>query len=346
MSETEAQRLKSEVDSRTKERIYNPVVFSLYDAYVEFGMLDRLVEIVNNVPSINRPPLVHTLSTHVTKEKPVLTYLLAPRKNPNQPDLMGAVVDVLWSVSLMYDDMVDKDTYRAGVKSAWVVYGQSETEETIRAVLEVVFRSLSSHYGERAALLCQEDISLSIGSITRHQSLKLDCNVEELLKNYAERAAFHTHFPISLFYQNGGENFEDCLKALVDLNIAGQILNDLKDFSAEFDWQRDSFSDLRNGLVSLPLKILWDRLGQPDRGRLGTVFGKAQVDRSELAFLWPVLLEVGALTETRDIAKRYFKSSFDAFRSIVGDSGEAIYYQDWIRYKLEQLEKITNNLQI
>jgi len=48
--------LKTELDIKIIERIYNPVVKKLYEAYVGLGIDDELINLIEQLPRLSSPP--------------------------------------------------------------------------------------------------------------------------------------------------------------------------------------------------------------------------------------------------------------------------------------------------
>lgn len=330
--------LRAELDLKTRERIHHPVVKNLYEAYVNLGIRDKLVSLVNQVPTQYQEPLIHTFSAHITKEKPTFIYILSPydTKQDGSAKILSAAVDLLWCVSLMYDDFVDQDQERSGKKAAWIQYGQERTFGSVNAALGVIAKSINFEFGNNSYDLCRYFIDRGVSSIEEHKQLAINCTAEELISNYAKRAEFHTTFPLCLIYKGGTEKRKKALSALEDLNIAGQILNDIKDFLSEYNWNRQGFSDVRNGLVTLPIKYLWEKMDPKEQTFFKGLFGKKALREEESKFIAEAIRKTSALESASNVARVYFTSSLDTFRGIVDDS-EFQYPTEWINYKLAQL---------
>lgn len=333
-----------EIDAQTRERLSHPVVINLYEFYVRTGMLKQLSQIIGQIPQANQEPIVHTLSSHVTKEKPVFVYTLSPQsqRENQRAQTLGACVDLLWCLSLMYDDMADQDTQRSGTSAAWIEFGADATQKSLESGLRAVFQTLANTFGPSAVAACQADINRGIASIQHHKQLPLGTQYEALLLNYQERANFHTSLPVHLLHldtTNSDTHRQKAITAICAVNLGGQILNDIKDFLAQFSWQRPGFSDVRNGLVTVPLNILWQKMGSTDREKFSLIFGKGSLDQPEQDFLLASLSRTGALDLAAQKAEELYRQGFEAFSEVVNPE-ELQYSQAWINYKLEQLRGI------
>lgn len=68
--------IQSIISGEIESRIREPVVKLLYQRYVDYGLLETSTEILSSLPQQYSGPLLHTLRSHVTKEKPILTYAI------------------------------------------------------------------------------------------------------------------------------------------------------------------------------------------------------------------------------------------------------------------------------
>ena len=133
--------LKSILKIRTKKRLNNAVVKELFDAYCQLGIFAKVSEILETVPQEKREPIIYTLGSHVTKEKPVLVYSVLQsikERSGKKASQVAAVVDLLWSLSLIYDDIFDRDLKRSGLPSAWVQFGSDEAYKSAYAGFKAV----------------------------------------------------------------------------------------------------------------------------------------------------------------------------------------------------------------
>ncbi|GIV44972.1 MAG: hypothetical protein KatS3mg035_2095 [Bacteroidia bacterium] len=124
----------------TQERLFTPIVKDLYAEFVRNGTNQALVEILNQIPTEQHLPILHTLTTHVTKEKPVFIYGIGIGNSIdiNKARFVAASTDLLWCLSLMVDDIIDRDHFRADKKTAWRIYGEQTTYKSA----DIAFQTL------------------------------------------------------------------------------------------------------------------------------------------------------------------------------------------------------------
>lgn len=117
------------------------------------------------------------------------------------------------------------------------------------------------------------------------------------------------------------------------------MMNDFKDFYPDYTWMRASFSDIRNGLVTVPIKVLWDNSDHETKKRLRPILSHRFLDRSDSYFVVERLKVSGALKKVMDIImEQYEQGLHDA--QLLADPLAQQYLCVWINYKQEQLREI------
>lgn len=325
----------------TEVKIYNITVKSLFESFCEYGILTNEAGIIDLIPTESQEPIIHTLKSHVTKEKPVMVYsiLRSSGVDLSKCTTISASVDMLWALSIMYDDMLDQDEKRSGESSAWIKYGSDTTFKSAHLGLEAVKRSLVHSCGAESDNKTDDFINKGLISLKTHKTIKIDASIDEILDNYRQRALFHTALPFSLA---GFKNFDTNQRflALENVNLAGQILNDLKDFSPKYFWVRESCSDIRSGLVTVPTKLLFDNLNEQDKNIFLELFGSNQLVDSDKGKIFRMLINYGAYESAITLARNLYNISLNQFKQSV-EPQFLKHAQDWINFKLEQLADLT-----
>jgi hypothetical protein len=189
-----------------------------------------MTDIVSRQPAHLRPPVIHTLTTHVTKEKHVFIYGLSNGSKRDQASKQGIAssVDFLWTLSLIYDDIIDQDSQRAGNTAAWVEYGSDIAMQSVFGGIETATDYIASMSGSESTRLVKTYTKMAIDSVGRQKNLVLGCLPELVVENYKERMGFHTALPIELLFPEPLELKQVASEAITTVNMAGQMLNDLK----------------------------------------------------------------------------------------------------------------------
>lgn len=324
----------------TERKIENETVRVLFSGYCDTGILNEVGNIVDQIPNELREPIIHTLGSHITKEKPMMVYsaLRSKEINDDKAIPISATVDILWALSLMYDDMFDQDKKRAGETSAWVEFGSDITFKSAQAGLEAVKDRLNLAVGSEAGQTVDKYIGKSLVSLKEHRQIKLGTGAECLLTNYSHRSLFHTGLPFALV---GMPTFssDTSFIALDNVNIAGQILNDLKDVSPKYTWIRESFSDIRTGVTTVPIEIMFANLSEHDKENFRTLFGKENLESSEKQSIVDMFNQTKSLDKTIVLAEELYRLCQSGFEKSI--STQYInYINRWLDYKRSQLKEL------
>ncbi|KKS94823.1 MAG: hypothetical protein UW68_C0017G0007 [Candidatus Collierbacteria bacterium GW2011_GWB1_44_6] len=332
--------LVNTIREKTEFRLHDDVVKKLFDAYCNYGILDSVSQILSEVPQRVLEPIIHTLGSHVTKEKPVFTYsvLQSVGQDKKTSVQVGAIVDLLWTLSLMYDDMFDQDLKRSGLPAAWVEFGSDFAYQSAQAGFEAVKKMVSRYFCDDASQVIDKLVVMGIGSLKAHRDLKPGASKSELLDNYRLRALFHTALPFVLIDQVPDDKNVSFL-AIENVNLAGQIMNDLKDVSPKYIWLREGFSDIRSGVMSIPLAILIERLNTEDKTRTLGLFGNGEMSEIDKRFVIDSFVTSGTLADSINMTKEIYNASLDQFHSVLKPEFR-IFIDEWILSKKQQLDNL------
>ena len=324
----------------TERKIENETVRVLFDGYCDTRILNEVGNIVDQIPSELREPIIHTLGSHITKEKPMMVYsaLRSKEISDNKAIPISATVDILWALSLMYDDMFDQDKKRAGETSAWVKFGSDTTFKSAQAGLEAVKDRLNLAVGSEAGQTVDKYIGKSLVSLKEHKQIKLGSGVECLLTNYSHRSLFHTGLPFALV-DIPTFSSETSFIALDIVNIAGQILNDLKDVSPKYAWIRESFSDIRTAVTTVPIEIMFGSLPEHDKEKFKSMFGKANLEDDEKETIINMFSQAKAIDKIVTLAEELYRLCQFGFEKSI-DTQYTDYTNKWINYKRSQLKEL------
>ena len=190
-------------------------------------------------------------------------------------------------------------------------------------------------FGEGSSKQIDKFVGTGLGSLKAHRELKPGVSVGELLNNYRQRALFHCALPFVLINQEPNIDNKGFL-AIENVNLAGQILNDLKDVSPKYIWLRDSFSDMRSGVMSVPFAILLKKLLGEDRAKILGLFGQGQVLENDKQSVIDAFTQSGALADSIKLTKDIYETSLSQFRLVLSTQFY-VYAEKWIGYKLQQL---------
>lgn len=323
-------------------RIYHPTVRLFFEKYLELGLHNKTIEILSGVSSDAQIALVETLRTHVHKEKPVFISLLGNQLGveADQTTSIATAVDLLWAISLIYDDMFDSDYVRSGVQTVWATYGKEKAVAICYEVFEAVMTDLHQNVGVEIASLAQDYVQKGLNSLGEHTHFSLQASTEELYQNYHNRNDFNGVFGVrallNVARNRDPKMDETAIVFIRNLNLASQLLNDLKDIDDFYD---RGYSDIRNGVVTVPILCLYTALSDEEKQTFLELFGsKHGLTTLEQQFVVRMVKKYDAVSSTvRRIFDHYTEAEEIAKKIFSPDTFDLI--QSWIIYKQEPLQR-------
>lgn len=323
-----------------EERINRPVTGLLYERFVQLGLNNKTESLLGDFSNEEVAPVIYTLCTHITKEKPVFVYEIGRSLDLGEEEVSSAavVVDVLWSLSLMMDDIIDDDLKRAGRDSTWVKFGKERTDYSAHLVLDKILNSLKRVYGNDVEKVVMNSIDKAMSSLSSSQVRDFNSEIDNLEDNIDQRADFHCALPAFLLCKNMDER-QDFQDILFLSNRAGQVVNDLKDIVSSSIYGRDIFSDIRGGTLTIPLLFLRENVDGIERGWLEDVFGSGSLSEKEREWLFNLVRD----NLPRERIFNYVNGQYELFLSKVGevvDVDRRGIFKMWSDYKKGQLKML------
>ncbi len=324
-----------------RKRIFTPIIGEFYNEFIRNGTNQTLVKILKRIPAEHHPPILHTLTTHVTKEKPVFIYGIGVSVDTNRASFVAASTDLLGCLSLMVDDIIDEDNFRANIKTAWSIYGKQETYRSA----EVAFRTLQDLTEEILSPVTRqlliETVEDSLESLENPVIRNIDSDVDDISRNIDRRARFHCEYPIRALF-DGRENEEIislAIDALFCVNRAGQILNDVKDLIPSQIYGRDLFADVRSGTATIPLVMLRDASTAEERKILRELFNYANLTTKQTNWLQEFIATKLPRKEIYTLILEGYRQFLDKMNKIVTPECFALC-QKWVDYKIRQANSL------
>lgn len=333
----------------TRERIYEPVIDYLYKEFENRKIIQFLQHTLLQFPPEMQPVVVQTLVTHVTKEKPVFVYLFSKPfiEDPNIVCETAANVDLLWALSMMIDDIIDSDQQRAGKPTSWVVFGREFTEQTVNVGLEIVGAIMEDRMPGIGISLLKEHVARGLASLKAPELSNLDSTSEDLIDNIDRRASFHCELPMSFLghFSNteGVSNLMLATEALYATNRAGQILNDLKDVVPSDIYGRQLFSDIKSGVLTVPLSIMLQELSAFEMRNFSEIFGKGNLTETEVNYIEHLILDKLNVDAVLEIVFSTYDLFLERAKALIYP-GDLMAFDIWVQYKHSQAYKLAGGI--
>lgn len=335
-----------QIDMVSRLRLHEPAIAWFYEDFVTRGVLEKEAAIVDTFPKQLRVPIIHTLGTHVTKEKPQFVFHLGTVANylQDQTTSLAAVTDLLWSFALIYDDIHDHDEKRGGKQTAWKEFGTDVAMKSIESGYANVLQFVAHNFSPSRAEECKEYIEIGINSLSKHKQLSVDSPLPLIEKNYIDRARFHTDFPIAALFPNSIQK-DNAMQALQQINFAGQILNDVKDLLPENVSGRPNFSDIRERVVTIPIKYLWEEGTSEEKNLIAQLMsGDVPLGQSQKDAIEQVIRNHSIPCLIKDQLIQLYASSLQILQETTNDPTTLQVFQTWNGYKLKQVNQLLSSI--
>lgn len=334
-----------ELDKQITERIFDQTVLNVYSVWKNRGLLAETCQILEKLPEDDTEIISYSFTTHVHKEKGLFLDLLGERAPI--PDggrkALAVSADLLWALSLMVDDIEDNDSWRGDRASSWVKYGKQKTITAGLRCLDFLIKHLVFTTGNPLiGESCLSYVKLGLKSLSRHRHMNLDTPMDIINHNYEQRCDFHGTFQLVSMY--GGilgiyqpEEMNRNIAGLRALNKSGQLINDLKDVAAG-DLYHRSYSDIRNGVPTIPLILIYRSTERSDANFLRDIFGRGTLDYEQKNRLQQIISESSVVSRTMSRIDDTYQQSLDLLSSQL-DSQELGYLESWVQYKSNSVRK-------
>ncbi len=325
-------------------RLRAPIVKQLFENFEREGLYEVSWEIINTIPKFERKLLLHTLSAHVTKEKPVFIHAIGKHSSKGEENskFVAASTDLIWALSLMLDDVIDNDNYRAGEKAAWVVYGSSQVKGGVWKMVELIAKQQADRISPETPQLLRDCIDDGMKSILDPAIHSLELPVVAIIQNVDRRARFHCEYPMRAIFQGDSTHQERGtvgIRALYASNLAGQILNDVKDLVRSDIYGRPIFSDIVAGTTTIPLRIMFESMGNTNRKFLMEIFGRKDLDVKTAKELEKIVLADIPRSQIHQLIFDTYKQFIDKMRLII-EADDLEVCNEWVKYKMAQADRL------
>jgi octaprenyl-diphosphate synthase len=221
----------------------------------------------------------------------------------------GAVVELIHTATLVHDDIIDHSSLRRGQTTPNRLWGNSRTVLLGDWLYTTAMKLALSHDNlEVIQCLVNATLRMTEGELLTLERLgSLDLSVDEYFsiidRKTAELFGAACFVPslIEPVQPAAGEALRAYGKAL---GLCYQLTDDLLDFTAqEDDLGKPVLSDLKEGKLTLPLILLLPRVGERERGWIGTVLEDRGFERVAPEQILELVESEGTVDEVQELAR-------------------------------------------
>jgi geranylgeranyl pyrophosphate synthase len=182
---------------------------------------------------------------------------------------IGAAAELTFCAALLIDDIVDEDAMRSGQASAHERYGYPRAVATAGLALSVADEILSKAVARSALfapaatklrnIVADANKRMMRSFLVERRMRGVELDPESLLQLFRDKTSTGTASlaAVGCSHTGADDRLTSELAAFgEDLGIAGQIKNDVYDFTVLKSTREGASSDARNGYVTYPIKKL------------------------------------------------------------------------------------------
>ena len=255
-------------------------------------------------------PIVVMLTSALTSSANNRQWVAGERNCTKRTYLAAMMVEMLHTVSLIHDDVIDNADMRRGRPSAnalWqsrnaVILGDYLLARTMSAGMESAQYDLVSHIIGSVATLCEGEVLQS-----QHAADKNTTRQDYLEIIYKKTASL-----ISVSASAGAvsvmasrENVEQMRRFGEALGMAFQIQDDILDYSRSANTGKPRNNDLREGKITLPLIEVLEQCSSAERLQLLDKLSQCQHDEQAVDFLQGVVEATGGMALAARSMQKY-----------------------------------------
>ena len=186
---------------------------------------------------------------------------------------IAATSEIIFGISLIHDDIIDRDDKRGDFPAAHIKFGIPHTIASceyviafVNEMLEQLNEKLTNEEAIRNRknfIYYQKELYASF-TLELINSGRLDFSLDDIFDIYFKKTStgINASYSTALICRNAPKGFaEDIKEYSKNLAISGQIKNDIYDL---VDWQKypsiRGYSDLKNGYMTYAIRKLLDKI--------------------------------------------------------------------------------------
>lgn len=251
-------------------------------------------------------PLIETINLHITKApgkriRPLISIITAKAFDYNGKNhaLLGAIIELIHTATLLHDDVIDESKLRRGQKTANNIWGNTASILTGDFLYSRAFQ-LMNEIGSLKVMKILADTSneISQGEMLQLTSIKNpDISTDHYTKVISLKTAklFEASSELAaVISEQTPEIIQACAKYGRHLGIAFQLVDDILDYSStDAQMGKSTGDDLREGKPTLPILIAIQKANHIDKQIIRSAILNA--DESKLQDIQKILDKTNAL---------------------------------------------------
>ena len=271
-------------------------------------------------------PIIVLLSSILTSSANNRQWVEGERNCTMRTYLAAMMVEMLHTVSLIHDDVIDNSDQRRGrpsVNALWqsrnaVVLGDYLLARTMSLGMESAQYDLVSHIIGSVATLCEGEVLQS------QHATDMDTSRQDYLEIIYKKTASLISISASagaVSVMAAREDVQRMRRFGEALGMAFQIQDDILDYSRSAQTGKPSNNDLREGKITLPLIEVLEQCSSAEREQLLLKLRQCKTDESAVDYIQNVVESTGGLA----LAARSMRKYVDRATSILAEYDDSPY---------------------
>ena len=325
----------------------------LKDSYLDLksSVEDKLVLVEEKIASklVSKVDLVHKMTEYHIKTggkrlRALLTLesakLCGYTKGSRDINL-AACVELIHAATLMHDDVIDSADIRRGKKTLNTIWGNQSSILVGDYLLSRCFEMMVEDGNlEVLKLLSSTSSEIAQGEVLQLQHKgEIDILEETYFKIISSKTAslFAAATRVGAIISNIDTKYKEALEFYgKNLGLTFQIADDTLDYNSELKvFGKKIGNDFFEGKVTLPIILLYQKIGSEEKENLKSLFNKVTRNKEELEYVLSLIKKNNIIKECYKKAEHFINLSYNSL-SIFEDSKEKNLLKNLTSFSIER----------
>ncbi len=231
---------------------------------------------------------------------------------------LASIIELLHTATLVHDDVVDNASTRRGaisVNSLWsnahgVLIGDYIYSKAFMLMVEIGKKDILAELADATNDISQGEL-IQLDAIS---NIKISLNKLKKISYFKTGRLFEASAKTGAMLAGANKNFiKNIGESAKNIGILFQIKDDLLDYSNTSKTGKQSFQDLKEGKVTYPFFFALRNSSQKEKKQLISFLGNQRLNEKKALVL---ISKLNGLTETQQLAEKFYTSSIDAAKTI------------------------------
>jgi Geranylgeranyl pyrophosphate synthase len=254
---------------------------------------------------------------------------------------LAACVELIHAATLMHDDVIDSADIRRGKKTLNTIWGNQSSILVGDYLLSRCFEMMVEDGNlEVLKLLSATSSEIAQGEVLQLQHKgEIDILEETYLKIISSKTAslFAAATKVGAIISNKDSKYKEALEFYgKNLGLTFQIADDTLDYNSELKvFGKKIGNDFFEGKVTLPVILLYQKIGQDDKMYLKNLFNKEKRNNEELEYILTLIKKNSIINECYKKAEHFINLSYNSL-SVFEESEEKNILKNLTSFSIER----------